>query len=77
MQPIEKRDEEAAAVAGIAEAAREAQVGSAGFAEHFHDAGGAPSTLVLARLAAAMPKLQAARDAFDAPLAASHSSGNS
>ena len=75
MERIEKRDEEAAAVARIADAAREVQLASAALEGHFQDAAeGAALTLMLARLTAAMSEMQAARDAFDALLAAKGSS---
>jgi hypothetical protein len=76
MEPIGKRDEEAAAVARIADAAREVQVASAALEGHFQDAAeGAAPPLMLARLTAAMSELQAARDAFGALLGAKGSSG--
>jgi hypothetical protein len=71
VKSIEKRDEEAAAVARIADPAREVQLASAGLEGHFQDAAeGAAPTLMLARLTTAMSELQSARDAFDALLAA-------
>jgi hypothetical protein len=69
MEP-RKWNEEAAAVARIADAARDVQVASAALESHFQDDGGAAATLMLARLTAAMSELRAARDAFDALLAA-------
>ncbi|MFM0324889.1 hypothetical protein [Caballeronia glebae] len=70
MEPNKNRDEEAAAVARIADAAREVQVASAALEGHFQDtAEGAAPPLMLARLTAATSELQSARDAFDALLA--------
>jgi len=69
MESFEGRDDEAAAVARVAEAAREVQMASVALESHFKNTGdGAPPTLMLARLAAAMSELQEARDAFDALL---------
>ncbi|GJH26288.1 hypothetical protein [Caballeronia novacaledonica] len=58
--------DEAAAVARVAEAAREVQAASVALEAHFNEApAGGPPTLLLARLAAAMSELQQARGSFD------------
>ncbi|WP_250502324.1 hypothetical protein [Caballeronia sp. AZ7_KS35] len=69
MEQSDKRCDEAAAVARIAEAAREVQSASVALEAHFkkQKAGVAP-TLQLARLAAAMQELESARDALDVML---------
>ena len=57
---------EAIALARIAGAAREVQAASAALEKHFGANGGAqPSTLELARFAAAMQELRDAREEFD------------
>ena len=69
----EKSANEAAAVARVAEAAREVQAASRALEEHFRAERAEAPTLQLARLAAAMTELQKARDEFDAPLAVKRS----
>lgn len=57
---------EAAALERVANAAREVQAASAALEAHFAEEGGRqPSTLELARFAAAMQELKDAREAFD------------
>jgi hypothetical protein len=57
---------EAIALMRIAAAARDVQAASAALEKHFGDAGGTqPSTLELARFAAAMQELRDAREEFD------------
>lgn len=56
---------EAAAVARIAEAAREVQAASVAIEPYYrHEQSDGPSTLLLARLTAALAELQQAREAF-------------
>jgi hypothetical protein len=70
MRQTEKSGDEAAAIARVAEAAREVQAASAALEEHYKgEKEWREPTLQLARLAAAMQELQPARDAFDALLA--------
>jgi hypothetical protein len=73
MGQVEKSADEAAAVARVAEAAREVQAASSALEEHFKAERAEAPTLQLARLAAAMSELQKARDEFDALLAAKRS----
>ncbi|MGF6931235.1 hypothetical protein OKW41_000374 [Paraburkholderia sp. UCT70] len=57
---------EAIALTRIATAARDVQAASAALEKHFGDTGGTqPSTLELARFAAAMQELRDAREEFD------------
>jgi hypothetical protein len=57
---------EAIALMRIAAAARDVQSASAALEKHFSDSGGTqPSTLELARFAAAMQELRDAREEFD------------
>jgi hypothetical protein len=63
-----KQEDEAAAVARVADAAREVQAASSQLQSHFASSS-EPPALHLARFAAAMSELQAAREAFDALLA--------
>ena len=66
-----KASPEAVALERIAAAAREVQAASAALEEHFDGNGGAqPSTLELARFAAAMQELRDAREEFDRLMAA-------
>jgi hypothetical protein len=66
---MKHQSEEATAIARVAEVAREVQVASAVLEQHFDNAPDMqPSTLQLARFAAAMQELKEARDAFDALL---------
>lgn len=61
---------EAAALERVAAAAREVQAASAALKAHFSEAGSRePSTLELARFAAAMQELKEARESFDELLA--------
>jgi hypothetical protein len=70
MATLERKDEEAAAVARVADAAREVQAASMALEARFRElTDGAAPTLQLARLTAAMNDLQAARDALDFLLA--------
>ena len=72
---MEHQSEKAAAIARVAEAAREVQAASAALEQHFGNAPDMqPSTLQLARFAAAMQGLKEARDAFDALLGRSSDS---
>jgi hypothetical protein len=60
------QSEEAFALERVAAAAREVQAASTVLQAHFAvDGGGQPSTLELARFAAAMQELKDAREAFD------------
>jgi hypothetical protein len=60
------RSAEAFALERVAAAAREVQVASTALKAHFAEDGGRqPSTLELARFAAAMQELKDAREAFD------------
>ena len=60
------RSDEALALERVAAAAREVQAASAALKAHFAaDGGRQPSTLELARFAAAMQELKDAREAFD------------
>jgi hypothetical protein len=60
------RSAEAFALERVAAAAREVQAASAALKSHFAaDSGRHPSTLELARFAAAMQELKDAREAFD------------
>jgi hypothetical protein len=66
MGQIEKGGDEAAAIARVADAAREVQAASLALQARFNEANdGAAPTLQLARLTAAMAELQAARDAIE------------
>ncbi|MEC5407580.1 hypothetical protein VOM14_18695 [Paraburkholderia sp. MPAMCS5] len=66
----EQNSEEAAAVARVANAAREVQLASQAIEEKFNTGlNQSDRTLLLARLTAAITELQAARDALDALLA--------
>ena len=64
---VEKsQSDEASALERVAAAAREVQAASTALKPHFAEAGGRqPSTLELARFAAAMQELKDAREAFD------------
>jgi len=64
---VEKsQSDEAFALERVAAAAREVQAASAALKSHFADDGARqPSTLELARFAAAMQELKDAREAFD------------
>jgi hypothetical protein len=64
---VEKsQSDEAFALERVASAAREVQAASTALKAHFADDGARqPSTLELARFAAAMQELKDARDAFD------------
>jgi hypothetical protein len=73
MGQVEKNADEAAAVARVAEAARDVQAASVALETHFKQEGAEAPTLHLARLAAAMSELQRARDEFDALLASKRS----
>ncbi|KXV12189.1 hypothetical protein CR51_06730 [Caballeronia megalochromosomata] len=69
MGQIEREGVEAAAVARVADAAREVQSASKALEQHFNEpTDGMPPTLPLARLTAAITELQSARDALDALL---------
>ena len=60
------RSDEALALERVAAAAREVQAASTALKSHFSaDGGRQPSTLELARFAAAMQELKDAREAFD------------
>jgi hypothetical protein len=60
------RSDEALALERVAAAAREVQAASTALKAHFADEGARqPSTLELARFAAAMQELKDAREAFD------------
>ena len=60
------KSDEAAAVARVAEAARQVQAASVALEAHFNESqGGSPPALLSARLAAAMSELQQARESFD------------
>jgi hypothetical protein len=64
------RSAEASALERVADAAREVQASSVALGAHFAEGGGdRPSTLELARFAAAMQELKDARAAFDLLLA--------
>ncbi|MFL9964293.1 hypothetical protein PQR02_25155 [Paraburkholderia sediminicola] len=66
---MKQQSEEATALARVAEAAREVQAASAALEQHFDETTGSPpSTLQLARFAAAMQELKEARESFDALL---------
>jgi hypothetical protein len=67
MMGVEKpRSDEALALERVAAAAREVQAASTALKAHFADEGARqPSTLELARFAAAMQELKDAREAFD------------
>jgi thioredoxin-like negative regulator of GroEL len=72
---MKQQSEEATALARVAEAAREVQAASAALEQHFNEAPGSPpSTLQLARFAAAMQELKEARESFDALLGKSSGS---
>ncbi|WP_157697566.1 hypothetical protein [Caballeronia calidae] len=73
MGQVEKNAIEAAAIARVAEAARDVQAASIALETHFKQEGADAPTLHLARLAAAMSELQRARDEFDALLASKRS----
>ena len=61
-----KASPEAVALERVADAAREVQAASAALKKHFDGNGAAqPSTLELARFAAAMQELRDAREEFD------------
>jgi hypothetical protein len=69
MTKSEKKSSEARALERVANAAREVQAASIALEAHFSDgASHAPTTLELARFAAAMQELKDAREAFDALL---------
>jgi hypothetical protein len=66
MEAEKSRASEAFALERVADAAREVQAALAALKAHFSDGGGSqPSTLELARFAAAMQELKDAREAFD------------
>jgi hypothetical protein len=66
MDRTERQNDEAAAVARVATAAREVQSASEALEEQFASGTDSPSrTLLLARLTAAMSELQAARNALE------------
>lgn len=66
MEAEKSRPDEGFALERVADAAREVQVALAALKVHFSDRGGSqPSTLELARFAAAMQELKDAREAFD------------
>ncbi|SAL06164.1 hypothetical protein AWB81_07470 [Caballeronia arationis] len=66
MTKSEKKSSEARALERVADAAREVQTASIALEAHFSDgASYAPTTLELARFAAAMQELKDAREAFD------------
>jgi len=69
---VEKsQSDEAFALERVAAAAREVQAASTALKSHFAALGGRqPSTLELARFAAAMQELKDAREAFDSLIAA-------
>ncbi|OYD77450.1 UNVERIFIED_ORG: hypothetical protein BDU10_2555 [Burkholderia sp. CF145] len=69
MSKIEANGDETAAIARVAEAAREVQAASMALEAHFREHAGESPTLLLARLAAGMAELQEARESFDALLA--------
>ncbi|MFM0140412.1 hypothetical protein [Caballeronia grimmiae] len=72
MSQFEGKRGEAAAVARVAEAAREVHTVSNALEAHFNETqGGAPPPLLLARLAAAMSELEQARESFDKMLRSS------
>jgi hypothetical protein len=66
MEAEKPRSDEALALERVAAAAREVQAASTALKTHFAEDGGRqPSTLELARFAAAMQELKDAREAFD------------
>jgi hypothetical protein len=66
MMQSKKNSSEASALERVANAAREVQAASAALQVHFSEgASRSPSTLELARFAAAMQELKDARQAFD------------
>ena len=66
MTKSKKKSSEARALERVADAAREVQAASIALEAHFSDgASHAPTTLELARFAAAMQELKDAREAFD------------
>lgn len=65
MAAEKSRPDEAFALERVADAAREVQVASAALKVHFSEGRSRPSTLKLARFAAAMQELKDAREAFD------------
>ncbi len=66
MTQSKKKSSEARALERVANAAREVQAASAALEVHFSDdASHTPTTLELARFAAAMQELKDARQAFD------------
>ena len=63
------KSSEARALERVADAAREVQAASIALEAHFSDgASHAPTTLEMARFAAAMQELKDAREAFDASM---------
>jgi hypothetical protein len=67
MTENEKKSSEARALERVANTAREVQAASIALEAHFSNgASHAPTTLELARFAAAMQELKDAREAFDA-----------
>jgi hypothetical protein len=69
MGQFDRTADEAAAIARVADAAREVQSASKALEERFNEAtDDTPPTLPLARLTAAINELQSARDALDALL---------
>lgn len=69
MGQFDRTADEAAAIARVADAAREVQSASKAFEERFNEStDDMPPTLPLARLTAAINELQYARDALDALL---------
>jgi predicted Zn-dependent protease len=69
MGQFDRTADEAAAIARVADAAREVQSASKALEERFNElTEDTPPTLPLARLTAAINELQSARDALDALL---------
>lgn len=69
MGQFDRTADEAAAIARVADAAREVQSASKALEERFNEStDDTPPTLPLARLTAAINELQSARDALDALL---------